>query len=224
MNQIEIIHFSSFGLHLQEPMAAVTNWMISFFCFYAFWQLGKVDEPETNWWRKFFLCFSVSTFLAGFGHLFFQYTGIPGKFPNWILGVMSGYFAGNAMLVKMQNEATKKRIQQVLIFKMIFFIAMAIWKQNFVFVAIDAILTYVFFCGVLGFIYFKRGFQSMKFMVLGVLVCLPSAFIFLLKLNPHRWLNKDDLSHLFMLGCTICFYLGAKMSSTEKTASMVSSK
>lgn len=224
MNQIEIIHFSSFGLHLQEPMAAVTNWMISFFCFYAFWQLGKVDEPETNWWRKFFLCFSVSTFLAGFGHLFFQYTGIPGKFPNWILGVMSGYFAGNAMLVKMQNEVTKKRIQQVLIFKMIFFIAMAIWKQNFVFVAIDAILTYVFFCGVLGFIYFKRGFQSMKFMVLGVLVCLPSAFIFLLKLNPHRWLNKDDLSHLFMLGCTICFYLGAKMSSTETTASMVSSK
>lgn len=224
MNQIEIIHFSSFGLHLQEPIAAVTNWMISFFCFYAFWQLGKVDEPETNWWRKFFLCFSVSTFLAGLGHLFFQYTGIPGKFPNWILGVMSGYFAGNAMLVKMQNEATKKRIQQVLIFKMIFFIAMAIWKQNFVFVAIDAILTYVFFCGVLGYIYFKRGFQSMKFMVLGVLVCLPSAFIFLLKLNPHRWLNKDDLSHLFMLGCTICFYWGAKMIATESSASVLSSK
>lgn len=224
MNQFEIIHFSSFGLDLQEPMAAVTNWLISFFCFYAFWQLRMVNEVETNWWKNFFLCFSISTFLAGFGHLFFQYTGIPGKFPNWMLGVMSGYFAGNAMLVKMQHATTKKVIQKVLIFKAAFFIAFAMWKQNFVFVAVDAILTYVFFCGILGYIYFKRGFQSMKFMVLGVLVCLPSAFIFLLKINPHRWLNKDDLSHLFMLGCTICFYWGAKMISTETSAEMLSSK
>ena len=46
-------------------------------------------------------------------------------------------------------------------------------------------------------------------MYMGVLVCIPSVFIFLLKLNPHKWLNKDDLSHLLMLLCLIFFYLGA---------------
>ena len=35
---------------------------------------------------------------------------------------------------------------------------------------------------------------------------LPSAFVFLFKLNLHKWLNKDDLSHLLILTGIIFFY------------------
>jgi predicted membrane channel-forming protein YqfA (hemolysin III family) len=66
---------------------------------------------------------------------------------------------------------------------------------------------------------FKRGAHTVKWMVIGVVVLLPSAFVFLLKLNIHRWLNKDDLSHLFMLGAIICFYLamrGWKLNTTKE--------
>ncbi len=215
MNQTEIIHFSFQGLKLQEPMAALTNWMIAFFCFYAFLKFKDRNSEEVNYWKYFFITFSLSTFFAGFGHLFFHYFAIPGKFPNWITGVISGYFASNAMLVKMKNQSNKKIFKIGIIVKACTFLFLALWKQNFLFIAMDAILTYLVFCGVYGYIYLKRGHNYMKYMVLGVLVCLPSAFIFLFKINLHKWLNKDDLSHLFMFGCTICFYLGAKNIESE---------
>ena len=191
-------------------MAAVTNWMIAAFCFYGFLKLKNSNFEEVNYWKYFFITFSFSTLFGGFGHLFFQYLSVPGKFPNWITGILSGYFASNAMLVKMKNQSRKRMIKIGVIFKALIFLFLALWKQNFLFVALDAIVTYVLFCGVLGYSYFKQGHEYMKYMVLGVLVCLPSAFFFLLKINPHKWLNKDDISHIFMLFCTICFYIGAK--------------
>ncbi len=215
MNQTEIIYFSFQGLELQEPMSAVTNWMIATFCFYAFLKLKNRNSEEVIYWKYFFITFSLSTFFAGFGHLLFHYFAIPGKFPNWITGVMSGYFASNAILFKMKNQARKKIFKIGIILKAIVLLFLALWKQKFLFIAIDAILTYIVFCGVYGYIYFKQGSNYMKYMVYGVLVCLPSLFIFIFKINLHKWLNKDDLSHLFMLGCTICFYLGAKNIESE---------
>lgn len=210
MNQVEIIHFTLFGLKLQEPMALITNWMIAGFCFFAFFRLMENNQQEVNWWRRFFLILGISTFLGGLGHLFFYYFDKLGKFPNWITGISAGYFAGNAMLIRLRSQSAKKILQVVLIIKMLAFMVLAIALKNFVFVAVDAIVTYLFFCGVIGLILYFRGFTEMRFMVYGVLVCLPSAFIFLLKINPHKWLNKDDLSHLLMLGCTMCFYMGVK--------------
>jgi hypothetical protein len=220
MNQAEIIYFSFQGLNLQEPMAAITNWMIASFCFYAFLKLKNRNFEEVNYWKYFFITFSFSTFFAGFGHLFFQYLAIPGKFPNWITGILSGYFASLAMLVKMKNQSNKKVLKVGIIIKAAVFLFLALWKQNFLFIAIDAMITYIVFCGVLGYIYFKQGHDYMKYMVYGVLICLPSAFFFLLKINPHKWLNKDDLSHLFMLGCTIFFYLGAKNIDLERNSKL----
>lgn len=210
MGDFEIIHFRMFGLDLREPMALITNWMISAFCFFAYFRLWTRDEEEVTWWRRFFLILGISTFLGGLGHLFYEYFDKPGKFPNWITGIWAGYFAGNAMLVRLRRERARKALQIVLVIKAAVFLVLALINRNFIFIAVDAIVTYLFFCGIIGLILYLRGFSEMRFMVLGVLVCLPSAFIFLLKVNPHKWLNKDDLSHLLMLGCTICFYLGAK--------------
>jgi hypothetical protein len=119
------------------------------------------------------------------------------------------------MLIKFESKTFVPKIKLAILIKASLFLGLALWRQNFVFIAVDAILTYLIFCGVIAFIHFRNGYNEMKFMVYGVLVCLPSAFIFLLKINPHKWLNKDDLSHLLMLGCTMCFYFGAnKLTST----------
>lgn len=56
----------------------------------------------------------------------------------------------------------------------------------------------------------KRGAIGLKWIVIGVLVLIPSAFIFIKEVNLHRWLNKDDLSHVLMLACIYFFYIGMK--------------
>jgi hypothetical protein len=205
-----VIEFKIGDLMLQEPMALITNWMMSLFSLYAYFKLRETDVREVVLWRKFFFIFAISTFFGGLGHLFFQQFGIPGKYPNWITGILAGYFAGLSMLLNLEESRGKLFLKLFLFIKGVLLAFFAIYLQEFIFIAIDAILTYIIYCGIIGYKLTKSKSLDFKYMYFGVLVCVPSVFIFLLKLNPHKWLNKDDLSHLLMLFCLIFFYLGAK--------------
>ena len=205
----DIIKFEIAGMTLQEPMALITNWMMSAFCLYAFFKLKNVNTPELIWWKRFFFVFTISSFFGGTGHLFFQYHGIPGKFPNWITGILSGYMAGRAVMTHFSESKAKQGLHLFLIVKAFGLLSLAIVLQKFIFIAVDAIITYVVFCGIIAYNLSKKGLVELKYLYYGVIICLPSAFIFILKLSPHRWLNKDDLSHLLMLACLYCFYLSA---------------
>lgn len=216
----EIIEFEIAGLSLQEPMALITNWMMSGFCLYAFLKLKNAQTPDLIWWKRFFLVFSISSFFGGTGHLFFQYLGIPGKFPNWVTGIASGYCAGKAVLTHFSESNAKKGLQWFLIGKAFTLLTLAIVLQKFIFIAVDAIITYVLFCGVIAYYLTKKGLVELKYLYYGVIVCLPSVFIFLLKLSPHKWLNKDDLSHLLMLVCLYFFYLSAHKRMQLTTTSL----
>lgn len=215
MKQTEIIYFSAFGLNLQEPMALVFNWLMAIICFIAFFSLKNEKSEEIKYWKLFFLFFGLSTFIGGFGHVFFQYFDVYGKFPHWIGGVISAYFAGKAMLCHLENIKLKKVLGITLIFKAIAFLGLALLLQNFLFVAIDAIVTYLFYCGFIGFKLMKKGISSMRYIVLGVAVCIPAGFVYILKINPSPWFNTDDLSHVFMLACVFFFYLGVKSLTKE---------
>jgi hypothetical protein len=202
------IKFEWLGLHLQEPMAVVTNGMLSLFSLYAYLKLRKWDSEANYWWRLFYLIFGVSTFFGALGHAFFLYFGVFGKFPCWILGCLANVCAARGMLAFAPFVHPKRSAVVLIWVKSAVLLVMALISQKFLFVAIDAILTYIAYTGAFAFILTTRGVAEMKFMVMGVIILVPSAFIFLLKLNPHRWLNKDDLSHLLMLTCIYCFYKG----------------
>jgi hypothetical protein len=211
---MEIIRFELFGLHLQEPMALLTNWMIASFSFFAYSNLKRNVSVFQNYWRNFYLILGISMIIGGLGHLFFYYTGIPGKFPSWSLGVLAAAFSSFAIISIWPNEKQQKSLWILVIAKSAILLIVAIASRNFIFIAIDNSMAYVFFCGFMGYRLFKKKYMAMKYIVIGVLVLLPSAFIFGLKLNVHRFLNKDDLSHLFMIGCISFFYLGVKRMQT----------
>lgn len=213
----EIIEFKVNGLVLQEPMALITNWMMSIFSGYAFIKLNKGENrsQELVYWRRFFLWFFITSFFGGLGHLFFQQLGIPGKFPNWTTSIVAAFYAGLAMLNAYNDRKGNKWLKYFLFFKGVLLLFFAIHTQKFIFIAVDAILTYVIYCGIIGRILGISLKPIYNQMFYGVLVCLPSVFIFLFKLNVHRWLNKDDLSHLLMLACLYFFYRGAKMLSLQ---------
>ncbi len=200
-------------------MAFITNWLIAFFCFIAWFSLRhEKDREMVRWWRLFYLCLGLSTFFGGLGHLFFQYTGIYGKIPCWSLGVVAGYGAGRAMLCFWKPGRTRNILIKALLLKSLFFWVLTMLTLKFLFVSIDAIVTYLVFCGAFAIILYDETHRAMRFFVIGVLVLLPSAFIFLLKLNPHRWFNKDDLSHILMLACIIFFFRGVKGLARTKIA------
>jgi len=214
--RMEIIQFEVFGLHLQEPMALLTNWMIAGFSFFAYFNLKRNVSVFQNYWRNFYLILGISMLIGGLSHLFFHYTGIQGKFPSWSLGVLAAAFSSFAIISIWPNEKQQKSLWLFVIAKSIILLVVAIASRNFLFVAIDNSLAYLFFCGYMGYKLFKKNYADMKYIVIGVLVLSPSAFIFGLKLNLHRFLNKDDLSHFFIIGCIAFFYMGVKRMQTSE--------
>lgn len=211
----EIIYFSLFNLDLQEPMAFITNLLLFTFSFYAAFRLRFATENGIQNFFWFFISFGLSTFFGAFGHVLFLYTGMLGKIPSWTMGVVAGIFAARGILCY-YNGKFKTQFTYALWIKSILLLTLSLATMKFVFVAIDAIFTYLFFCGFLAFRIWKKGEEMLRFFVYGVLVLLPSAFVFLLNLNIHLYLNRDDLSHLFMLACIVFFFLGSR--NLAKTA------
>ncbi len=206
-----LIHFELFGLHLQEPMTIVFNGAIALFCFYAFFQLRKSKERPIFYWRNFFSLLGVSTFLGIFGHLFYNYWGFVGKFPSWTLACGANVYAGIGMLRFGKRFSFSSLLEISVLLKSIILLSFAIYFKSFLFVTLDAVLTYILFTGVFAFILFLRGMNEMQRMLLGVIILIPSVFIFVLKINPHKLFNKDDLSHVLMLLTIICFYSSLQM-------------
>ncbi|ASS48887.1 MAG: hypothetical protein A3D31_05885 [Candidatus Fluviicola riflensis] len=206
---MDLIKFEWLGLHLQEPMAIIMNFVISLFCFFAFFRLRKWENEANYWWRMFFLIFGISTVFGALGHAFFYYFGVFGKYPCWITGCVANVYAAKGML-SFPHAKQRKYNMPIAIAKGVVLLTLALVTQKFIFIAIDAIITYIGYTGIFAQLLVKRGVREMRFMVIGVAILIPSVFIFLLKLNPHRWFNKDDVSHILMLLCIYCFYLGMK--------------
>ena len=71
--------------------------------------------------------------------------------------------------------------------------------------------------GVLAYRYSKKIDPLFKHFLIGLLVMLPTAFIFLFKVNLHQWFDKNDFSHvLFSIGL-IYYYLGIFDLSKQKS-------
>lgn len=207
----ELLPFELFGWCLQEPMALVTNWLIAITSFTIFFRMKPPYSKFSRHWRYFYLFFGISTFFGGLGHVFFNYFDTPGKFPCWFFGVISSYHASKAMIsVNMITKSFQTKITFFLIVKMFLLGGLAMYFESFLIIMMDAIITYLFFCMGFGIYYWKKGYSNFKYTVYAILILLPSIFIFTLKVNPHVWFNKDDLSHVLMAFTIIFFYLGVR--------------
>lgn len=214
---VEKLPFRMFGLCLQEPMALVTNWIIAITALIIYIKFKPVQNEFQRHWKLFYLTFGLSTFFAGLGHVFFNYTFVYGKFPTWILGTFTAYHASKAMIsLGVISPILKKRLNYLIYMKAALFLSLAIVLQSFLFIMADAVLTYLFFCMGFGAHYWKKGLKSFKYTVIAVVILFPSIFIFTLKFNPHIWFNKDDLSHILMAATIIFFYFGvAKLNQLD---------
>ncbi|MCE3296966.1 MAG: hypothetical protein K0R65_2680 [Crocinitomicaceae bacterium] len=210
MNDFEIIHFSLWGLKLQEPMALLTNWLIAFFCFFALLRIKWSNAYPVKYFRMFYLVLGISMIFGGLGHLLFQYFGLYGKIPSWILGTLAGYYIGKGVLYYWKDHPSYRFFNIFLVVKSIVLLILSLVFLKFIYVAVDVIITYIMYSGYIAFRLWMKNKIEMRFFVYGIIILFPSMFIFLMNINLHRYLNRDDLSHVLMLACIILFYEGVK--------------
>ncbi len=221
----EKIHFVLFGLDLVEPMALITDTVLAVLSITLGLGLSKIkiEHPFRSYWIWFYIIFGLGAFLGGLGHAFFNYWGVAGKFPSWILGPFSIYLLEQGMIAAHQNEKKLQGFKLISFWKMIgVYIVFALIcsfgpiheKPQIAFLptAVNTIVGVIFTAGILGNQFSKTITPSFKYFTFGVIILLPSAFIFLLKINLHPWFDKNDFSHILMMLGIIYFYIGVKKS------------
>ncbi len=210
---LERLPFEMFGLCLQEPMALITNWLIALTAFLLYSRIKTPQNLFQKHWKLFYLTFGISTFFGGLGHLFFYYFEVYGKFPCWFFGILASYHAGKAMISNsLISKAKQVRLTYFLMLKGVVLIILAVITKSFLFVMLDATITYLFFCLGFGWYFYRKGYLFYKYTVIAILILIPSIFIFTLQINPHLWFNKDDLSHVLMVLTIVFFYIGISKS------------
>lgn len=209
-----------FGLIIQEPNGVISDLFMSIVSIVlGVLLIRKYGKSEfEKWWIAFFILYGISAFLGAFGHGFYHYFGVFGKVPNWLTGIPIIYFIELAMISLLTNPKRKKTLKLLALAKMIVVYVIFAWicftvridekpKLPFLPIAFNTILGVILSAGVLGYQFCKKE-MAFKQIVIGVIVMVPSAFVFLMKINPTQWFDKNDLSHLLLTAGIIFFYLG----------------
>lgn len=221
------IELEFFGWMFQEPNAFITDFFMATISLVLGFGLIKnylKTEFET-WWISFFVLFGISSLFGAFGHLFFHYWGVAGKFPNWITGIPVIYFIERGMLTLIPEETKRIRYKFLALYKMIFVYTLFGWicltfpinekpQLAFLPIAFNTIFGVIMSAGILGYQFSKKE-RAFKFIFFGVVVMIPSAFVFLLKINPHPWFDKNDLSHILLTAGILFFYFGIQKLKNE---------
>lgn len=214
------IEIELLGLIIQEPNAVVSDFVMSVVSLVlGFLLIRKGQNSEfVKWWIAFFILFGVSSMLGAFGHGFYYYFGVMGKIPNWLTGVPIIYFIELAMISLITNLKQKKIFKLLALGKMVLVYIVFAWicfaipldeKPEIPFfpIAFNTIIGVILSAGILGYQFLKKE-PSFKLIVIGVVVMIPSAFVFLMKINPMPYFDKNDLSHVLLTSGIIFFYLG----------------
>jgi hypothetical protein len=214
---VEKIPFSLLGFELLEPMAFVTNGLVALVCVYGFVNAKAFDLHK---WKYFFFFFALGSFSGALSHLFWNYWGFYGKITPWFFGVVSSGFLIAAMVDLFAFRKSTRLIFHIFILlKGTFVLIFAYTFWNFLFVAIDTILSLFVACGVGTFIlYFHYDRKDLINLLIGFLIILPSAAVFLLKLDLSLWMNREDISHILIAGGLFFFARSLKnIASREQS-------
>lgn len=202
------IEFEFLGLQLLEPMALVSNTLMGAVSLFYWYRLKSLPATaNTSLWKNFFLIFGLAALFGGLSHIFYNYWGLYGKIAPWGLTIISIYFAEVGILKPFGNTHIMRALHIGFVLKLILALILTFTYWNFLIVTANTIAGLLLFVCPMSIVLQRRN-ENYKYFWIGVLALLPAAAVYLLKINLHPWVNKDDLSHLFIIGCIFFFYKG----------------
>ena len=217
------IEWKVFNLNLLEPIGFFGDLIIAGFCFYFAYKILNMNTKVLffYYWRWFFITFGISMIVGSFGHLLYNYTGAFGKWFGWLGSLITSIFLEMAFISIYPNTKIKKILYVISYVKLalMFIIELLILSfadidKNQAFGLIVPSINFfigIGFCaGCLGYYYQKTIAENFKFFWIGVLVLVPTTILQLLKINPHQYFDRNDLSHLILILSLILFYQGLK--------------
>lgn len=231
-SDFEKIEFSLFGLDLLEPMAFIGDTIIFFTSLFIFIKIVKMPQktPFFTNWKWFFIIYGLGFFIGGFGHVFYNYTGLTGKYPSWIAGLITVFFAESAMISLLKegklkalfSRISKVKLLLVIIIEITVFATVDLEKDIYAGLKVPTYNTFVGFIfsfSYLGYKFSKSISPTFKYLWISVLMMVPVGVIQTLKLSFHPWFDRNDFSHVLLIVGMLMYYQTIKGYSKYLTTS-----
>ncbi len=224
MDQINTLYLA--GIRIDEPIATITDLVVSFLCIYFSFHLHRSNRKERTilFFKIYFLIMGIATFLGGIiGHAFLYAFNFYWKLPGWIMSMISIMFVERAAIEHNRiwlRQSIIRVFKVINILEFLTFLTLTVTTLNFFFVEFHSgygLLFVVF--SLEGFLFLKTKNTAGKYMLTGIGFAAVAALFFMNKISPHQWFNYIAVSHTFMAIAAAFFYQGAKridMSVVER--------
>lgn len=215
----EKIQFQFLGLDLVEPNAFIGDTVILIVALFFAFKTVKLNDklPFFNYWKWFYIVFGISFFAGGWGHLMYNYWGLPGKYFSWYTGIISAFCIEQAMISIYPKTANRDLFKNISIVKMILaflgatavflFVDLSVDPQKGLLIpTLNSVLGLSIALGLFGAVYQKKIHTSFKFLWISALILIPSAIVQGMKINIHPWFDRNDISHILLITGMILYY------------------
>ncbi len=220
------IHLHLFGFDFLEPTTFIGDVVIGVFAFYFANKTGKFSGKGNYflYWKWFFIVFGISFLMGGFGHLLFNYWGVPGKYFSWYSGMIASFFIEIAFISLFPIVEWRKWFKIISVAKMgiAFIIATYIFhaydltvdqSKGLFIPTLNSIIGLGLCFGVLGYYYQRKIDRSFRLFWICIFIIIPSAFFQALKINFSQWFDRNDVSHILILISLFLYFRSIKMYS-----------
>jgi hypothetical protein len=215
-----------YGVTIQEPVTALTNFLISGVCMFAFFALKKPGTC-TSLLRYYFAAMAVAMVYSGlFGHAFQFYFSFSWKVPGWLLSMFSVTLLERAA-IQHAKPILSRQLFNFFTFlnslELIMLVIIVLATFNFKFVEAHAVYgLLVIVVPFELFIYRNSRAKSSRLFLIAVGISTLAAIVHFIQFSPHRWFNHLDLSHVLMAISACYFFLaGQKLNELPHGSEVV---
>jgi hypothetical protein len=217
------------GIRIDEPVTVITDLMVSFVCFYAFFQIAyRKENIKLNQYLKFyFLSMGIATAIGGLiGHGFLYALPFPDgwevspwKLPGWLVSMFSIALIERASIEYSRPLIHNKKVftffARLNIIELVTFVIITFSTLNFFFVEThSAYGLLVVTSGFNGYVYRKTRSEGSRLALIAVSISAISALVYMNEWGIHRWFNHFDVSHVFMTLSAWFFYKSSMAMQT----------
>ena len=207
--------FNIWGMEISEPVVALTDFVVTLVCLFAWLQLSKRENTQTyfKYFKWYFLAMAITTFTGGlFGHAFLVMMGPIAKFPSWVMSIISITFLelGAIHLSRKQTgERNFSMLKGLSFIKLVFFLFITIYTYSFQYSGLHAATGLLLIVSPLLFLYYRNTKdEGTKIILFAMLFSVLTGVVFVKQISLHFWFTHHDVNHILMAIISYIIYLG----------------
>jgi len=202
------------GWRIQEPMTALTDWLITLASFVFSFKLNRRNHKLAKTYALFFLLMGTSTLFGGTAHAFNYEFGRAFHRIPWLFSGLATYsfmLASNLYFRARGMHRVWEWTPHVFI---VLFIIAIFNTLSFAAVGIGTAVGFLLYVLPLH-LKFNRPSAGRKEFFIGLTLLLISAIVAALKIGVSQWFNHNDIGHLLLIAALYQFYKRALIQSQE---------